>query len=309
MRVGIFGGTGFVGAYLIDALLARGHQPILLVRQGTGKRDALADDCELIPGEISDKSAVNTLVNASDALVYNIGILREFPGRGITFEDLHFHSAKLVMDMAAGAGGKRFLLMSANGVRPEGTGYQRTKYRAEEHLRGSGLDYSIFRPSVIFGPPRGRTEIATQLLHDIIRPPLPAPLFYSGFLPVNAGGFRLAPIQVEEVAAAFADALNNEQTIGKTYLLCGPEELTWREILKRIAEAAGRPGKLMVPVPADLLRLGASLLDRFEAFPVTADQLKMLLAGNTCDMPDDAIAITGQRRFDDSELAYLSSTN
>jgi len=308
MRVGILGGTGFVGAYLVDALLARGHQPVLLVREGAADRVPGGTATEVVGGDIGDAGAVAALVDSTAAIIYNIGILREFPSRGIRFEDLHWLGAKRVMDAALAAGGRRFVLMSANGVRADGTPYQRTKYRAEEYLRTSGLDYSIFRPSVIFGPPRGRTEIATQLARDVIRPPLPAPLFYAGLLPTDAGGFQMAPVHVEEVATAFANAIDDPDTYGKTFLLCGPEDLTWREMLTRIAAASGKPKKPMVPVPADFLRLGALLLDRFAAFPVTADQLRMLLEGNTCEVGIGAEVVKGRRRFDASELGYLAAT-
>lgn len=307
MRVGILGGTGFVGSYLVDALLARGHQPVLLVREGAADRVPGGEATEVVAGEVSDADAVAALVDSTAALIYNIGILREFPARGIRFEDLHWLGAKRVMDAASAAGGRRFILMSANGVRADGTPYQRTKYQAEEYLRSSGLDYSIFRPSVIFGPPRGRMEIATQLANDVIRPPFPAPLFYGGLVPTNAGGFRMAPVHVEEVAIAFANAVDDPETYGKTFLLCGPEDLTWREMLTRVAAAAGKPGKAMLPVPADLLRFGALLLDRFAAYPVTADQMRMLLEGNTCEASAGTEVVKGQRRFDASELAYLAA--
>ena len=93
--------------------------------------------------------------------------------------------------------------MSANGVKADGTPYQVTKYEAEEYLKASGLDWTIFRPSVIFGDPGERMEFATQLASDIIRPPLPAPLFFDGVSPLNAGQFRLSPVHVEDVAQAF----------------------------------------------------------------------------------------------------------
>ncbi len=305
MRVGILGGTGFVGNYLADSLVARGHQPVVLVRPGSEDRLPGRHTSEVVPGSLSDQGAVRALVESTDAVVYNIGILREYPARGATFDALHWQGAKQAMDIAAEAGGKRFLLMSANGVRADGTAYQRTKYKAEEYLRTTGLDFTIFRPSVIFGPPRGRMEIATQLYHDIIRPPLPAPLFYSGLLPLDAGGFRLAPIHVEEVADAFAHALEDDASVGQTIVLCGPEELTWRQMLQRIAATVGNPGKTMIPVPVGPLKLGAMLLDRFPMFPVTAEQLQMLLEGNTCADPAGASVSTGQRRFDTAELGYL----
>ena len=309
MRVGILGGTGFVGNYLVDSLLARGHQPVLLVRPGSEDRITGRHASEVVLGSLSDQAAVRALINSTDALIYNIGILREAPAHGVTFDALHWQGAKQAMDIAAEAGGKRFLLMSANGVRADGTAYQRTKYKAEEYLRTTSLDFTIFRPSVIFGPPQGRMEIATQLYRDIVRLPLPAPLFYSGLLPLDAGGFRLAPVHVEEVAAAFADALEDDSSIGRTILLCGPEDLTWRQMLERIAAAAGNPRKTMIPVPVGLLKLGAMLLGRFQMFPVTAEQLQMLLEGNTCTEPADASVSSGKRRFDTAELGYLASVD
>jgi uncharacterized protein YbjT (DUF2867 family) len=306
MRVGILGGTGFVGGYLVDALLAKGHRPVVLVRPSSEGRVHWRERCELIPGDVASEGDVRALVQGSDALIYNIGILRELPGRGITFEALHWRGAKRAMDLAVAAGGRRFLLMSANGVRADGTAYQRTKYQAEEYLRTTGLPFTIYRPSVIFGPPRGSMEIATQLYRDVIRPPLPAPLFYKGLLPLDAGAFRLAPIHVEEVADAFAQDLEGPATIGKTLLLCGPEDLTWREMLRRIAGATGHGRKPMVPVPAAPLGLAARLLERFPAFPITADQLQMLLEGNTCEAGGGEV-VRGLRRFDATNLAYLAS--
>jgi uncharacterized protein YbjT (DUF2867 family) len=304
MRVGILGGTGFVGSYLVEALLKHDHQPVLLVRPGSEDRAREHARCELVSGDVGDAAAVGALVEQTAAVIYNIGILRELPSRGITFEAMHWHGAKTAIDLAVEAGGRRFLLMSANGVRADGTGYQRTKYEAEEYLRTSALDFTIFRPSVIFGPPRGRMEIATQLNRDIIQSPLPAPLFFQGLLPTDPGGFELAPIHVVEVAEAFAQALADASRIGATLLLCGPEDLSWREMLTRIARTVGRSQKLMLPVPAGPVALAAGLLDRFPAFPLTADQLQMLLEGNTCRGAEGEL-VRGRRRFDEESLSYL----
>jgi NADH dehydrogenase len=108
------------------------------------------------------------------------------------------------------------------------------------------------------------------------------------------------------VAGAFAQGLQDPDTIGKTLLLCGPEDLTWREMLRRIAAASGQPRKLMLPVPAAPLGLAARLLERFPAFPITADQLQMLLEGNTCEAGGGDV-VRGLRRFDATNLSYLAS--
>ena len=258
MRVALFGGTGFVGSYLVEALLEAGHQPVVLVRNGSEHKVPQPGRCTLVEGDIGDRAAVQSTVAGADAVIYNIGILREFPARGISFDALHFEGARRAMDAAEAAGAGRFLLMSANGVRADGTEYQRTKYMAEQYLATTGLDWTVFRPSVLFGDPRGRMEFATQLQRDIIGSHLPAPLFYPGLLPFGAGRFELSPVHVEDVASAFVTALQRPDTIGQTIALGGPSALSWRQILETLAAVAGRR-KLMLPVPALSISMAAAM--------------------------------------------------
>jgi NADH dehydrogenase len=305
MRIALFGGTGFVGSYLVDALVAHDMQPVLLVRPGHESRVRHADRCEIVNGDVSDEAAIGAALEHADAAIYNIGILREFPSRGVTFRALQLDAARRVIDTAAGLGVRRLLLMSANGVDQEQTAYQATKRAAERHLAASGLDWTMFRPSVIFGDPRGRSEFATQLYQDVIAPPLPAPLFYPGLWPTAAGEFELSPVHVTDVAEAFVKALLWPTTIGQTLELGGPDTLSWRQILQTIADATGRR-KLMLPVPAAGVSTAAALFDRFERFPVTRDQLQMLLSGNACSSAALARLGIEPTAFDKASLAYLN---
>jgi NADH dehydrogenase len=305
MKVTVIGGTGFVGSHLIDRLLEDGHTPHLLVRPGSESKVERAEACRLIPGDISDEAALERSLAGCDAVIYLIGILREERQRGITFDELQRAGVERTIAAARRGGVNRFLLMSANGVDADETPYQRTKRRAEEALATSGLDGTVFRPSVIFGDPRGRMEFCSQLKQDIIDSPLPAPLFFDGLAVSSAGQFELAPVSVEDVAAAFSRSLSDEATIGGTYPLCGPDAFTWKEILTIIAAASGKT-KLMLPAPAIAIKTVAALFDRWPWFPITRDQIQMLLAGNTCD--SDAIfaqlGIT-PARFDVDALSYL----
>ena len=305
-RIGLFGGTGFVGSYLVDALLAANFHPVVLVRNGSETKLRQLNRCTIVNGDIDDTDAIQRVVKGSDAVIYNIGILREFPKRGITFARLQDEAARRVMDTAAAAGVRRFLLMSANGVKPDGTAYQRSKYNAEAHLQATNLDWTIFRPSVLFGDPRGHMEFATQLSAEIIDSPLPAPLFHAGLLPRDAGGFTLSPVHVSDVAAAFVRALQDPQTIGQTYHLGGPESISWREILKRLAAARER-SKMMLPAPAFGVMAAAALLDRFEAFPITRDQVRMLLEGNACPADDLVKLGIEPKHFAGEALQYLNA--
>lgn len=304
MKVALIGGTGFVGSYLVDALLDAGHQPRVLVRSGSESKLRRATDCEVMKGDLDSPEAIEAVVEGCDAVIYNVGILREFPREGITFEALQYQGAVTVAEAAKRAGVRRFLLMSANGIDSAETPYQTTKLRAEAMIRESGLDYTIFRPSVIFGDPRGTMEFATQLYQEMVRVPLPAVGFHTGLSPAH-GEVLMSPVHVRDVADAFVNALTDDATIGQCYVLGGPEVVSWPEMLRRIAAAVGRK-KLILPMPIGFMKLGATLLDWLPFFPVTRDQLTMLADGNTAE--PDAVASLIRREpaeFSPENLAYL----
>jgi uncharacterized protein YbjT (DUF2867 family) len=303
MHVAVFGATGFVGSYLIDALVNSGHEPSVLVRPGSENKLRHADRCRTNVGDLNSTSAINATLVGCDAIVFSVGILREYPKKGITFQNLQLDAVVRVAESAKLQNISRLLLVSANGVKVPGTSYQETKFRAEEYVNGA-FDFTIFRPSVIFGDPRGTMEIATQLLSDMIDPPLPALGFFAGWNPVR-GAVLMSPVHVEDVALAIVAALDDPSTIGRTYELAGPEILTWQEMIHRIARTVGKR-KWIVPMPIGLMRLAAALLDWLPGFPVTRDQLTMLAEGNTAD-PHTLQELIGKppRGFDSQNLVYL----
>lgn len=308
MRVALFGGTGFVGSYIVDELIRNEHQPVLLVRSGSESKVRHRDRCHLVSGDIQDSDAIRKTLEGCDVAIYLIGILRESPGKGITFEEMQYRGARRTIDLAVEAGAKRFLLMSANGVKPDGTPYQRTKYQAEQYLKSTALNWTVFRPSIIFGDPRGQPmEFCSMLYQQMIKPPLPAPLFYKGLLPTDAGTFRMAPVHVRDVATVFVKSLDKSEAYGTIFEVCGPDALQWKEIIRLIGKVVGKD-KLMVPAPAFGVKSMAAALDRFEFFPVTRDQITMLLEGNTCDSSEvfERLDVT-PTTFDENSLAYLKS--
>lgn len=298
MRVAIFGATGFVGNYLVRALLAAGHEPSVVVRPGSENKLVEPHRCRTTSGDIGSADAIRNTLDGCEAVIYNVGLLKEFPRRGITFEQAHYGGVKRVVAAAQDLGVKRFLLMSANGVKSPGTPYQETKFRAEELLRGTDLDWTIFRPSVIFGDSGGSQEITHQLYSELVRPPVPAVAF---------PGVEMSPVFIGDVADAFVNALSNPGTVGKTYALGGPEVLTWKEMVQRVAAAAGRD-KWFVTMPLGLMKIGATLFDWLPFFPATRDQLTMLGEGNTAD-PAILESLTGRpaAAFDAENLDYLKT--
>ncbi len=306
MRVAIVGGTGFVGGYLAEALLGNDHKPALLVRPGSEGKIRRPSACDIVSGDLEAMADLVALLKNCEAAIYNVGILREQNSRGITFEKLQYQGVVRWVEAARVCGVTRLLLMSANGVKIDGTAYQSTKFRAEEHARSSGLAVTVFRPSVIFGNPHGTMEIATQMHRDLVAPPLPAVGFVKAFGP-NRGEVVMSPVHVEDVADAFVAALIDPATIGATYTLGGPETLSWSEMLRRVAAAVGRK-KWIVPMPIELMKLPAALLDWLPIFPVTRDQLTMLGEGNAAS-PADVTALIGRepRAFVKENLTYLAA--
>jgi len=261
MRVALFGGSGFVGSYIIDQLIESGHVPRVLVRSGSQNKIISPDNCEIVEGDITSKDAIMNVLEDAEAVIYNIGIIRESPGRGVTYEKLHFEGAVSCMDATADKGIKRFILMSANGVCANGVGYQKTKWMSEQYLKNTNINWTIFRPSLIFGDPRGkdRPEFCTQLKKDLINFPIPAPLFYEGLIPFNAGSFSMSPIHVKNVAEFFVKSIKLKVCEKNIFDLGGPEALTWKEI---IHQSVKQPFSDWVPASDGFLP--SSVLQLFE---------------------------------------------
>lgn len=278
--VAIIGGTGFVGSYVVDALHAAGHTTSLLVRAGSEDKVRRADGQRVTIGDIDDDDALHAVLEGCDAVLYLVGILREDRSKGITFRKMQYEGVVRVADAAKERRILRFLLMSANGVEAEVTPYQQTKLDAELYVEDIGMQYTVLRPSVIFGDPRGRMEFATQLRNDMVNMPMPAVGFYSGLKP-SSNPVLMSPVHVQDVASAFVAALDDDSSIGETFELCGPDVLSWNEMIRRVAAAVGKK-KRIVPMPIGLMRVAATALDWMPVFPVTRDQLTMLQQNNVC---------------------------
>ncbi|MFC1608130.1 NAD(P)H-binding protein [Candidatus Latescibacterota bacterium] len=305
MKVAIFGGSGFIGSYIVDACISAGHQPILLVRKGSERKVTNPDQYRIVAGDLSDSTAILKVLEGADAAIYSVGLIREFPQQDITFDKLHVQCLKRVIGIAEEAGLRRLILISANGAAPSGTRYQRTKFEAEESLRNSSLEGVILKPSIVFGDPGEKFEFTTTVRDSIISLPLPAPLFFRGFNIKGAGTFKLAPLHVRDVAQIAVRSLQGDVK-EDTYGLCGNTALSWRELINTIARALGRK-KMMVPVPIWAVKIPAAFFDRFGWFPVTRDQLDMLVEGNVCDAREvferfDINPIP----FDERSLGYLA---
>jgi len=270
MKIFVSGGTGFVGGHLCRELLDRGHTLRLLVHsRGEGELVGI----EHVTGDVTDAKSCLEGAQGCDAVINLVGIIREFPGRGVTFARLHGEATRNMVAAARQSGIGRYLQMSALGSRPGAvSGYHRSKYAAEELVRASGLDYTIFRPSVIFGP----GDAFISMLAGYIRSFATVPV-------VGDGAYRLQPIYAGDVARCFALALEKPETIGQTYELCGRDRLTYLELVDAIGRVMGKGFVLKLKNPLCLMKLVTPLLEGFSFFPLTSDQITMLLEESICD--------------------------
>ena len=297
MKVALIGGTGYVGSYICDELIANEHTPRILVREGSESKVIAPKKCELIKGDISDENSIRELIKGSDAVIYLVAVIREFPKRGITNDKLQFRGSELASNIASELGVKRFLLMSALGANADmdASNYQKAKHLSEQVIKNTELDWTIIRPSSLFGDPRGnnRPEFCKALKEDMLEIipgfpnslPFPAPSFFEGLIPVNAGEFSFSMIHVKDVAKIFVKLISDKNQFGKTISLGGNEDFTWNHVIKNIAAASNKK-VLMAPAPISIVMAAASLLDWWSGFPVTRDQLKDLVKGSTCNSED-----------------------
>lgn len=212
----------------------------------------------------------------AQAVIHLAGIISECGEN--TFEAVHVDLTRTMVDAARAAGVRRFVHMSALGTR-EGarSRYHRTKWAAEEIVRASGLDWTIFRPSLIYGPGDAFTRLFARMSR------------FSPFLPAIGGGHGLLqPIEVGQVARAFVRAIPVAATHGRTYDLCGPERMSFREVLRTILGALARR-RAIVTIPFAVAGFQARLLEFLwprvlgQAPPLNRDQIRMLAEDNVGD--------------------------
>ena len=275
MKIFIAGATGFLGQGFIEAALEAGHQVRTLVRWRSWNKIKEREGVENFQYHSPSAGRFHQGLQGCGAAVNLAGIIREFPGRKTTFQRAHIDFTRILVEAMSEAGVNRYLHMSALGVDSGlNIGYNTSKTEAENIVRESKLDWTIFRPSLIFGPgDRFAVEFAGWM-----RKGLPIPV-------IGKGDYRLMPLSRADLCRGMVKLLDDERSLGKTYNIGGPQKLTYIDILRIIEKAAGRRMRLLKS-PAGLVIMASRVLGRFPWFPATADMVKQLLKESVTDETD-----------------------
>ena len=272
-RVFVTGGTGFVGKAVIHALQAHGFTVRCLVRPGSEADLKGFEGIERVPGDVLIPKGLEASMEGCDALIHLVGIIRERPGRGVTFERLHSVATANMVKAAEAAEVPRFIHMSTLGTRPDARSrYHQTKWEAEETVRASGLQWTVFRPSIIYGVGDGFVSVLARMIKWLPAAPV-----------IGDGKYRLQPVPVGQVAEGFARALAYPESKNHIYEAGGPRSYAFTEILDLIGAALGKSKVRKLYQPIGLMRALVRLLEPLPFFPLTSDQLLMLQEDNVCD--------------------------
>ncbi len=273
MNICVLGGTGFVGTELVTRLVRQGHWVRVPTRSpGRAQHLAVLSTVEVVTANVHDPRTLGQLLGGMDAVINLIGILN--PSGGATFQSVHADLAAKLVAAAHLTKVRRLLQMSAMGSdRERGPSrYLRSKGEAEEHVRAAAahLDFTIFRPSVIFGPRDSLTNRFAALLR-----------LGGGFLPLARSQSRFAPVYVGDVAEAFVRTLDDRRSFGETYELCGPEILTLEQLVRMTAAVARLPCHIL-RLPAAIGLLQAALLGLLPGKPLSLDNFRSLSVDSVC---------------------------
>jgi uncharacterized protein YbjT (DUF2867 family) len=268
----IFGGTGFIGRYVVGRLADRGARIRVVSRSPSTHGHHLqplgaVDQIVVQSADLESEAGLGQVVDGAAGVVNLIGILYETKRQ--RFDEMHGALPGRIAAAARTAGVERLVQISAIGAdAASASAYARSKAEGERRVRDAFPDATILRPSIVIGPEDGffnRFAALARLL-----PALPL---------IGGGETRFQPVYVGDVAQAVVAALERNDCLGQTYELGGPQTYTFAELMRYMLEVLGRR-RLLPTVPFDLASLQARFLELLPAPPLTRDQVELLKVDN-----------------------------
>jgi uncharacterized protein YbjT (DUF2867 family) len=266
MVILLTGATGFIGLHLLAALRAAGHVVIAASRRDVHAVQTVHAD---FMRDIEASDWLPRLHNV-DAVINAVGILRET--RSQSFERTHTQTPIALFDACRQKGVRRVLQLSALGAASGSSHYFMSKHLADTHLQSLPLDWTVFQPSLVYGP-NGTSARLFTLLASLPVIGLP-----------GDGMQAVQPIHIDDVCAAIVASLELPSSYRRTIPLVGREPLAYREFLARLRRQMGAGKPTFLPIPRPLMRVGASLAQHVPGSLLEPETLSMLDAGNTADV-------------------------
>ena len=276
MKILVTGGTGFVGSRIVHALRTEGRDVRALVRRPE-RGDHLASlGVELAPGDVDDPAS---LAAATDGCTHVVHLVAILTGKPQDFDRVMTQGTRNVIAAAKVAGVERFVLMSALGTTAstkDVVPYFGAKFAMEQDTVASGLEYTIFRPSFVFGRGGALATFMKQVRYSPV------------VTVIGSGQQRIQPIWIDDVAEHFVRALDTPAAANKTFEIGGPDIVTWDELYRTIAKVLGKH-RALVHIPAALAGAGARATQWIPKAPLSADQVAMIEAGDNVVTNTDAV--------------------
>jgi uncharacterized protein YbjT (DUF2867 family) len=280
-KVLVLGGSGFIGSHVVAKLITAGlHVTVPVRRRDRAGHLIFHPTIDVVQANVHDPVTLQQLVAGKDAVINLVGILHSRGGRpyGPDFAKAHVELPRAVIAAMQATGVRRLLHMSALGADANGPSmYARSRASGEALVRASGLRYTIFQPSVVFGP-------EDKFLNTFASLAKLAPVF-----PLAGANSKLQPVFVEDVAQAFVNALDNSATYARTYMLAGPKVYTLKELVQFASLAATGRACPVLPLPWIAGKLQALLLSLLPGEPLMSrDNVDSLKVDNVATPPDQA---------------------
>lgn len=268
----VTGATGFVGSNVVKELVGQGYQVRGLVHSQKNL-DRLKDlSVETVTGNITELDSLIKPFQGIKYLFSCVGIIYET--KSANFDSIHVLGVKNLVQLARQNKVEHFVHISALGTRPNAVSrYHQTKYEAEQEIINSGLTYTIFRPSIIFGPKDDFVNRFAKMLK------------YNPVFPlIGEGKSKLQPLYIKDLAKCTVASLNIVEARNKIFEIGGHQQMTLLEILEVVKRFKGYGKRFHPHLPYqpvfNFVKLAEKVINKL---PVTTDQLLMLKEDNICD--------------------------
>ncbi|MCW9032582.1 MAG: complex I NDUFA9 subunit family protein [Rhodospirillales bacterium] len=304
--VTVFGGSGFLGRYVVRRLAATGASVRVAVRDAVAAEylKTAGEVGQVVPISASTRSdeAVQAAIEGADCVINLTGILAEWGKQ--SFETIHVEGAGRIAKTAKAAGVSKLIHVSAQSADPDSPSvYAKTKAAGEEAVLAAYPEATIFRPHVIFGA----EDQFFNLFAGIMRLTVALPVFGCPVIPkvsffkddkvididlYGDGGTKFQPVYVDDVAKAIMVAVEDHSTDGKRYELAGPEVYSFKQLMEMLLENTGRK-RLLAPIPFGIAKFGAWFIEKFPNPLLTRDQLTQLQSDHIMDPNAEGLAQLG----------------